>query len=82
MYSWFFRVVPVKPDPPADDGFEGWKQKQEDEKSIIYPLGSPIPDQRWNDWLQYSDPDTGIPFFYHLRTKESTWQRPQGFGAL
>lgn len=65
-------------DPPPDDGFDGWKQKQEEEKLNVIPLGTVLPEGRWNDWLQYFDDGYGIPFYYHITTKESTWIRPEG----
>lgn len=33
------------------------------------------------DWVQLSAPDSGAPYFYNMRTHESTWYRPASCGT-
>jgi len=68
-----------KPDPPADDGDEEWKAKQEQEQFDLEPPGFVHPLSRWNNWLQYTDDNFQISFYYHLNTKETTWHKPEAW---
>lgn len=67
------------PDPPPDDGRTDWKQLQDEiDNQPIEPIGFVCP-PRWGQWVEYHSADFGIPYYYNIQTRVSTWSRPSGW---
>eukprot|EP01128_Nolandella_sp_AFSM9_P006796 TRINITY_DN3571_c1_g1_i1.p1 TRINITY_DN3571_c1_g1~~TRINITY_DN3571_c1_g1_i1.p1 ORF type:complete len:444 (+),score=119.87 TRINITY_DN3571_c1_g1_i1:133-1464(+) len=63
------------PPPPPEDGAD-WREKQANES--LDPPGFVRP-PRWGDWLQYHHEEHGIPYYYHIDSKEVSWFQPEGW---
>jgi len=66
------------PPPPSEDGAVDWKEKQDNESTD--PPGFVRPPRK-GDWLQYHHEEHGIPYYYNMRSKETTWFAPPDWNS-
>jgi len=69
----------LDPPPPDDDGKADWKEKQDLEDSAPIEPNNFVAPPQWSCWLEYHSIEYGIPFYYNIQSKQTTWSRPSGW---